>query len=101
LATDGQRNVLISSKAFNLDPRVGFELGYQKMVWLRGGVGNFQRLKNEEDPTKKDLNLQPNIGLGLKLGRLHIDYALTNIGNVSQVLYSHIFSMKLDLKKKE
>ena len=101
MATDGQRNVLISSKAFNFDPRLGFEVGYQKMVWLRGGVGNFQRLKNEEDPTKKDLNLQPNIGLGLKLGRLHIDYALTNIGNVSQVLYSHIFSMKLDLKKKE
>ena len=97
-ATDGQRNVLVSSKAFNVDPRFGFELEYQKAIWLRGGVGNFQRIKNETDPTKKDLNFQPNIGVGLKLGRLTVDYALTNIGNVSQVLYSHIFSLKLDFK---
>lgn len=101
MATDGQRNVLISSKAFNIDPRLGFELAYNKMIWLRGGIGNFQRLKNEDDPTKKDLNFQPNIGVGLKLGRLSVDYALTNIGNVSQVLYSNIFSLKLDLKGKK
>lgn len=100
VATDGQRNVLISSKAFNVDPRLGFELEYQKMIWLRGGIGNFQRLKNEDDPNKKDLNFQPNIGVGLKLGRLSVDYALTNIGNVSQVLYSNIFSLKLDIKNK-
>ena len=99
-ATDGQRNVLISSKAFNIDPRVGIELGYDKKIGLRAGVGNFQRLKNEEDPTQKDLNFQPNIGVGLKLGRLQVDYALTNIGQVSQVLYSHIFSLRLDLKER-
>jgi hypothetical protein len=96
--TDGQRNTLINSKAINIDPRLGFEVGYNKNVWLRLGVGNFQYIKNEEDPLKKDLNFQPNIGLGLKLGRIHVDYALTNLGNVSQVLYSHIFSLKLDLK---
>lgn len=99
-ATDGQRNVLVSSKAFNLDPRFGLELEYQKNVWLRAGLGNFQRLKNEQDPTKKELNMQPNIGVGLRLGRLIVDYALTNIGNVSAVQYSHIFSLKLDFKKK-
>jgi hypothetical protein len=100
LATDGQRNVLISSKAFNIDPRLGIEGCYDKKIWLRLGVGNFQRLKNEDNPSQKDLNFQPNIGIGLKLGRLHMDYALTNIGNVSQVLYSHIFSMRLDLKER-
>jgi hypothetical protein len=100
IATDGQRNVLVSSKAFNLDPRFGFELEYQKNVWLRAGLGNFQRLKNEQDPTKKELNMQPNIGVGLRLGRLVVDYALTNIGNVSAVQYSHIFSLKLDFKQK-
>jgi hypothetical protein len=100
LATDGQRNVLISSKAFNIDPRLGVEGCYDKKIWLRVGVGNFQRLKNEDNPSQKYLNFQPNIGIGLKLGRLHMDYALTNIGNVSQVLYSHIFSMRLDLKER-
>ncbi len=98
-ATDGQRNVLVSSKAFNLDPRFGFELEYQKNIWLRGGLGNFQRLKNEQDPTKKELNMQPNIGVGMRLGRITVDYALANIGNVSAVQYSHIFSLKLDFKK--
>jgi hypothetical protein len=98
--TDGQRNTLINGKALNIDPRLGFEVGYNKNVWLRLGIGNFQYIKNEEDPTIKDLNFQPNIGVGLKLGRIHIDYALTNLGNVSQVLYSHIFSLKLDLKSR-
>lgn len=100
VATDGQRNVLVSAKAFNLDPRFGFELEYEKNIWLRGGIGNFQRLKNEIDPSKKELNFQPNFGLGLRLGRLLIDYGLTNIGNTSAVQVSHIFSLKLDLKKR-
>ena len=98
--TDGQRNVLISSRSLNVDPRLGVEVGYNKNIWLRTGIGNFQRVKNEEDPTVKDLEFQPNIGVGLKLGRLHIDYALTNLGGISQVLYSHIFSVKLDLKSR-
>ncbi|NJN34253.1 MAG: hypothetical protein HC817_08400, partial [Saprospiraceae bacterium] len=98
--TDGQRNVLISSKSVNIDPRFGLELGYQKLAWLRAGVGNFQQFKSETDPTKKEWTMQPNIGIGLKLGRLNVDYALTNIGRVSQILYSHIFSLKLDLKQR-
>jgi hypothetical protein len=98
LATDGQRNVLVSAKAFNLDPRFGIEIEYQKNIWLRGGLGNFQRLKSELDPNVKELNFQPNFGLGLRLGRLVIDYGLTNIGNTSAVQVSHIFSLKLDLK---
>ena len=101
VATDGQRNVLVSAKAFNLDPRFGFELEYEKNIWLRGGIGNFQRLKNELDPSKKELNFQPNFGLGLRLGRLIVDYGLTNIGNTSAVQVSHIFSLKLDLKKRK
>jgi hypothetical protein len=103
VATDGQRNVLVSAKAFNLDPRFGFELEYQKNIWLRGGIGNFQRLKVEGDSTgtKRDLNFQPNFGVGLRLGRLIIDYGLTNIGNTSAVQVSHIFSLKLDLKKRK
>lgn len=95
-ATDGQRNVLISSKAFNIDPRIGFELSYIKKIYLRAGVGNFQRLKRDADPSQTSINYQPNFGVGLKLGRLQVDYALTNIGNVSSVLYSNIFSLTLN-----
>jgi hypothetical protein len=37
----------------------------------------------------------------LRIGRIWIDYALTNIGNVAQVNYSNIISLKLDFKRKK
>jgi hypothetical protein len=98
--TDGQRNVLVSSQAINIDPMLGLEIDYQRFMWLRFGIGQFQRIKKIEDPTQKELMFQPNFGLGLRLGRLTIDYALTNIGKVSQVLYSNIISLKLDFKQR-
>lgn len=99
--TDGQRNVLISSKSFNIDPRLGVEADYNGFVQLRLGVGNFQRVKDDFNPDKEVLTVQPNFGLGLRLGRVQLDYALTDIGNVSQVLYSHIFSVRLDFKNRK
>ncbi|MFM2269520.1 MAG: hypothetical protein RL757_2961 [Bacteroidota bacterium] len=101
VTTDGQRNTLLSSSALSIDPKFGLELGYQNFLWLRVGAGTFQRFKRIDDPTKKDLEFQPNLGLGLRVGRLTIDYALTNIGNVSQVNYSNIISLKLDFKRKK
>jgi len=95
--TDGQRNVLVSSKAFNIDPHVGLQLGFKEFLFLRGGVGNFQRASDDFDPDKEILTLQPNFGVGIKLGKVKVDYALTDIGDVSQVLVSHIFSISLDL----
>lgn len=99
--TDGQRNVLISSKSFNIDPRIGIEADYNGYVQLRAGVGNFQKVKDDFDPNKENLTLQPNFGIGLRLGRVQLDYALTDIGNVSQVLYSHIFSVRVDFKARK
>ncbi|MBK7938490.1 MAG: PorV/PorQ family protein [Lewinellaceae bacterium] len=99
--TDGQRNVLISSKSFNIDPHFGLETDYDGFVQLRLGVANFQRVKDDFDPEKESLTFQPNFGVGIRLGRLQLDYALTDIGNVSQVNYSHIFSLKLDFKERK
>ena len=45
--------------------------------------------------------MQPNFGVGIRFGRVKIDYALTDIGNVSAVQYSHIFSVLLDFKEKK
>lgn len=98
--TDGQRNVLISSKAISIDPRLGVEADYKKFLQIRLGVGNFQRVKDDFDPTQENLSLQPNFGVGIRFGRVKIDYALTDIGNVSAVQYSHIFSLLLDFKAK-
>ncbi len=96
--TDGQRNVLLSSSSVNVDPRFGLETDYNGFVQLRLGVANFQKVKDDFNPDKEVLTVQPNFGVGLRLGRVQLDYALTDIGDVSQVNYSHIFSLRLDFK---
>ncbi|MFM7105131.1 MAG: PorV/PorQ family protein [Flavobacteriales bacterium] len=97
MTTDGQRNSIISGKVFNIDPSFGFEASYKNTVFLRGGVGNFQRIKTFEGDA---ISLQPNIGLGLRIRSFYLDYALSDIGNVSDVLYSNVFSLKLVLREK-
>ncbi|MBT8232637.1 MAG: hypothetical protein KJN84_08420, partial [Bacteroidia bacterium] len=96
LSTDGTESGIFSGDKIAVDPSIGFELGYNQRLFIRVGVGNLQRTINETSTTERSLEFQPNIGLGLKLGKAHIDYALTNIGSVSGVLVSHIFSLKID-----
>jgi hypothetical protein len=96
--TDGQRNVLVSSKIFNVDPCLGLEANYKKIIFIRAGVGKFQ--KELDINGKKNLTFQPNIGVGLKLGSLMLDYALTDIGDVSASLYSNMFSVRFSVNKK-
>jgi hypothetical protein len=79
----------------SIDPAVGFEFGYTKIVFLRAGVGNFQNVQ-QIDNTEK-IGFQPNIGLGFRYKGFQIDYALTDIGDQSEALYSNIFSLKVDL----
>ncbi|MDX2135101.1 MAG: PorV/PorQ family protein [Saprospiraceae bacterium] len=101
LSTDGQRNVLVSSSSFNLDPALGLEFNYDRFLQLRAGVGRMQRVIDDFDPDKERLTAQPNLGVGITLGRLQIDYALTDVGNLSQLRYSHIFSAHLNFKERK
>jgi hypothetical protein len=101
MTTDGQRNVLVSSKGINIDPRIGVEADYKGVVQVRAGVGNFQRIPKNFNPNEERLSLQPNFGIGLRLGKVQLDYALTDIGNVSAVQYSHVFSLRLSLKERK
>jgi len=95
---DGKRNTLIKSNAISTDPRIGLELGYAGVVFVRTGLSNFQHVTDLND--KKQLTVQPNIGIGLKIKSVALDYALTDIGDNSVALYSNIFSLKFDLFKK-
>jgi hypothetical protein len=95
--TDGRRNTLISANPVSIDPTLGVEIGYAKTVFLRMGVGNIQRAKDFDESTY--YTLQPNIGIGLRIKQLHLDYALSDIGNVSDVLYSNVFSLRYDIYK--
>jgi len=99
-STDGTKSGIASADRFALDPTFGVELGYNELAYLRFGVGNMQNILNEVNSDQSTFSLQPNVGLGINLGRLHIDYALGNIGTVSEALISHIFSVKLDFQSK-
>lgn len=99
MTTDGKRNVLISANPVSIDPMLGVEVGYENIVFLRLGAGNVQRVTDFDN--SKYMTIQPNLGLGLRLKNLYIDYALSNIGNTSDVLYSNIFSLKLDIYSKK
>ena len=65
-------------------------------VFIRFGVGNIQKVINPTNAATKKFELQPNVGLGLKLGRLRVDYALTNFRKRHGIKASHIFSIGLD-----
>lgn len=94
--SDGTDSGVFSGDRISIDPSFAIELGYQEMVYFRAGIGNIQRTLNESSSFDRSINFQPNIGLGISLGRVRIDYALTNIGNVSGVLASHIFSLNVN-----
>lgn len=96
--TDGQRNVAISSKYVNLDPKIGLELGYADIVFLRGGLSNFQKEKLIDGTSHT--SFVPAIGIGLKLKKLSIDYALADVGNVTSLPYSNIISLRLSINRK-
>jgi hypothetical protein len=88
-------NDIFASNMVSIDPAIGLEYEYVDLVFIRAGVGNFQKVV-QIDNTKK-IGFQPNIGLGFKYKGIQIDYALTDIGDQSAALYSNIFSLKVDL----
>lgn len=95
---DGARNTVISSSTISIDPKIGLELGYKNLVYVRGGVSNFQYIKDFQGV--ESMNFMPSAGLGVILNeRFQIDYALSDLGDVSESPYSHIFSVKVSLEK--
>ena len=98
--TDGQRNVLVSSKSINIDPKLGLEAGYKKTVFLRAGIGQFQKIKDDIKPEETHLIFQPNIGVGLRFKRVRLDYAFNNLNKANNPFYAHLFSLILDFEQK-
>jgi hypothetical protein len=98
ITTDGKRNVLVSASPFSIDPHAGLELNYNQFIFLRAGAGYLQRKYNDATG-EQAFTMQPNLGVGLIVKNLGIDYAYTNIGDPSQALYSHVFSLRLEFDK--
>ncbi len=99
VTTDGKRNVLIVGDPFSIDPHFGMELGIKNIVFVRGGIGNAQRITQING--KEIITVQPNVGIGVRIKGIDIDYALTDIGDASVALYSNVFSLKFNLNPKK
>ena len=89
-----QTNDIISTSSVSATPSFGFEVGYIDLVYLRGGVGNFQNVEQFDNSTK--VGFQPGFGVGFQYKGIHLDYAFTDIGDQSVALYSNVFSLKID-----
>jgi len=102
LTFDGRRNTVLSSNVVSVDPMMGLELAWKNVFFVRGGVNNFQKAIDDNDITnqKKVWIYQPGVGAGFRVSDVQIDYAFTNLANQSNPLYTHVFSLKVDLKKK-
>jgi hypothetical protein len=94
---DGERNTLIKTSVFSIDPKFGVEFGFKDIVYIRGGVRNIQQETDFGD--QKSFSIEPNFGIGVRIKKMiSIDYALTNIGD--SYFYSNVFSLRIDLNKK-
>jgi hypothetical protein len=108
LTTDGKRNVLIAAKPVSIDMNFGLEMKYVAAtdidVAVRAGAGNLQRSTDELG--KKRFTVAPNIGVGVHIKIISLDYALTNLTTIKDAdggsgLYSHVISLRLDINKKQ
>jgi len=99
ITADGKRNTIVSSDFLSIDPKVGLEANINNTVFIRAGASNFQKALADGDTLnqKKVWIFQPSIGAGFRLGNVSIDYAFTNLANQSSPLYTHVFSLKLDI----
>ena len=96
---DGQRNTVFSSDPVSADPKIGLEYNMNNIFFLRAGINNFQRALADGDTLnqKKVWIYQPSAGAGFKIQNVTIDYAFTNLANQSNPLFTHVFSLRLDM----
>ncbi|MFA6481327.1 MAG: hypothetical protein WCW62_02030 [Bacteroidales bacterium] len=89
---DGRRHVILPLGPIGIDPYIGGELRFSSWLFARLGVGNFQIVPGMNG--KNNFTLQPNLGLGIQYRNLYIDYALSNVGNLSIAQYSNLISIR-------
>jgi len=95
---DKQRHVLIEGDPISIDPHFGIEINYNRLAFIRFGIGNFQRVVEYEN--KESMTFQPNLGIGIQFKGVTIDYALTDIGDNSLAIYSNVFSIRYSFDRR-
>jgi hypothetical protein len=69
------------------------------VFFVRAGINNFQRALADGDTLnqKRVWIYQPSAGAGFKIKDLAIDYAYVNLANQSKPLFTHVFSLRLNM----
>jgi hypothetical protein len=103
---DGRRNTVVSADPVSIDPKLGLECNVNEVFFIRAGINNFQKALADGDTLnqKKVWIYQPSVGAGFRIQNVKIDYAFTNLANQSNPLFTHVFSLQVDLvndKKKK
>ncbi|MFT4095453.1 MAG: PorV/PorQ family protein [Niabella sp.] len=100
---DGKRNTIVSGDPVSIDPKIGLEYSYKDIFFVRSGINNFQKGLADGDTLnqKKVWIYQPSVGVGFRIKSLMIDYAFANLANQSNPLFTHIFSLKIDIDRKK
>jgi hypothetical protein len=82
-------------------PKIGAEASFKNIFFLRAGLNGYQTILDDRDTTfTKTVKLfQPAIGVGFYINNLTIDYAFTSLTLTDNPLYSHVFSVKMDIRK--
>lgn len=98
--TDGRRNVMFKGDPVSMDPSLGLEINYNKVIYLRAGIGNYQQYSTHSEIMTSSMQLNMGVGVVIR-NTLTLDYALTDIGDNSIALYSNIFSLRFDIRQRE
>ena len=93
---DGQRNALISSRAFSGDLKLGAEFSYVQKFFFRMGLNNFQRSTDLDG--NRQYSIQPNLGAGVRIKNIVIDYAITDLGSSDNSFYSNVISLLIQFR---
>jgi hypothetical protein len=96
LTFDGRRHVILPVGPVGIDPYIGGELKFSTWLFARVGFGNFQLVPGMNG--KNNLTLQPNIGLGIQYRNIYLDYALSDVGDLSIARYSNLISLRYVVK---
>jgi hypothetical protein len=71
-----------SAGPISIDPYAGLEVGYSDVIALRGGVNEVGHMA---------------LGAGLRIKKLHIDYAFTGFTETSDLGASHRISLRIQI----
>lgn len=88
ILTDGRRNELLSTNVGSLVPSLGLEFGYEQRFFARAGIARLGR-----DPIANQVDFTPSLGAGIRLGAFQVDYAMTQIGDRTEGMFSNILSL--------